>query len=233
MSLFAVDLNEVMIYALKAGAAVVGFLVGYFVAGPVANFLSRVAFHRPVAPTLLILIRLGVGVGLGILLFFLVKVGPGRGGDNGDGKDKGKDSGKEGGGRVKGGKYDPAIEKDKDAGKGKDSAPEKDKKIEAIPSDLIQVEIVKERKPDDQRFFLFQRGEPPLTIEELEGRVKKFMKEIKAKNPELKVARLQLVITKDSYGFWEDPEFRRQIDDMAGRNDLLMMKAERLDLKLK
>lgn len=191
--LFAWTMSEAMQYAVRGGAALVGLVVGWFVMKPLANVLSRLAFQRPVAPEILPLIRAIGAVGLAILLYFTVPVGTGIGTGDGSGGGAGKDKSS---GKDKSG----VGSKDK-IGKGgdKDSVPvEKGKKADDVAPDLIRVEIVGGvRYPGKEKWYLFQRKEPPLDKVELKDRIKVFLKEAG-----LKSARLQPVIMPDTVAGW-------------------------------
>lgn len=210
MHLLAVDFNEILTYVLRGGAALIGFLVGWFVTAPIAGVLSRLAFQRPVAPKVLPWVRLAGALGLAALLYFIVsKWGPGGGGGGGDGggfgpgSGPGKEKGKEGGSRDR---SDPKEGRD---GKEKDRSA-KDKDITTPPTDLIEVEILGDGGADGRWFFV---GGKALTSKELRAHVEKHLEEKKLKAEDKKPTRVQLRVhvTLASDPFWEtrvDPNIR-------------------------
>jgi hypothetical protein len=217
MALFAFEFNEVLTYVVRGGAAVIGFLLGWFLTGPLANLLSRLAFHRPVSPGLLPWVRMAGAVGIAVLFFFIAPVGfgpgsgPGPGGGPGEGKEKGKEAGPDKGG-VKERGSDSGDGKEKV--KGEKEKATKDKKAE--PSDnLIQVEILGgDRYPGGERWYLFQGEGEPLTGKELKDRISAHLVDKK-----LKRARVQLVLTNDSLATWRS-RLQPEIDSIA--NDLFL-----------
>jgi hypothetical protein len=192
MILFALDITETMATALRIGAALVGFVIGWFVTKPVANVLSNLAFQRGVAPGLLPWIRALGGVGLAVLLYFIVPVGgygPGPGGPGGGGKDKDKEKEKRDGKELS----DRYI---KDRKEGKEGVgPDKEAR------DLLRVEILggKLYAPGSNRWYLLlgEAKDTAMTIDELKDAIKKRLEERK-----LKTARLQAVVTWDTLTAW-------------------------------
>jgi len=193
--LFALNLTEAVQYAVRGGAAVVGLLIGWFAAKPIANVLSRLAFQRPVAKEIMPLIRVIAAVGLAVLFYFLVPAGIGDGfGGGGDGGGVGKDKVS---GKGKGG--DKSKDKNaKDDADKTGATVDKGKKADDLSPDLVRVEILGgSRYPGMEKWYLFQRKDPPLDKTELQDRIRDFLK-----TSALKTARLQPVVTSDTLATW-------------------------------
>jgi hypothetical protein len=158
--LSAIDVTATLFWALRLAAGVGGALVGWFVTGPVARLLYRGAFQRPVPGWLLPWARLGGAALVGLLLFYFLPLGGGSGFGWGPGAGSGPGLGAGSGpGKSTDDKTAPADKTSKNSGKD----------LEALEIELVGGT----RYQGNGRFYLINRREPAVVLEEVEDYFKK------------------------------------------------------------
>lgn len=83
------DIREIFFLVLRLLAAAGGFMLGWFVTGPVAAVLVRLAFHRALPRWMMYWCKLLGGLLIGLLVFWFLPLGSG-GGGGGSGGGTGK-----------------------------------------------------------------------------------------------------------------------------------------------
>src|SRR5437660_7828122 len=169
-SFFDLGLTESLLHIVKIIAAVGGAVVGWFVCDPLTRVAYRLSFKGATPASVLLLSKFTGAAALSIAAYFLVSFGsgglgfgPGPGGLPGKGPGQGGDKG---------------LIANSDGKNGK--SPTKDKvdpvKKNPYAMEPIEIEIINNKRLDDidnERFFLLQRAEPPLTSGQLEDYFKK------------------------------------------------------------
>jgi hypothetical protein len=121
--------SDLLTIAARVVAGLVGGVIGYFVTGPVARVLYRLAFQRPIPEGLVMWAKVAGAIVVAVLVFLLFTFGLGGSGGFGFGGD-GWGFGKGGHGDGKG---DKEGHKETSPGKGKDK--------ETPPEKTLAVEI--------------------------------------------------------------------------------------------
>src|SRR5687768_5476989 len=73
------DLPSAFYFGLRVAVAIGAAILGWFLAGPVARVLHRLAFQKPISPKGLFASRLIAAIVLALLAFLLIPIGPGMG----------------------------------------------------------------------------------------------------------------------------------------------------------
>lgn len=170
--------QQLIFWGIRGVVALIAAIVGWILAGPTFRILYRLAFHRPISGAVLPMLRLGAAVGLAALAFFFVNFGGGGGWGFGGGG---------GGGFGTGTGKGDGTETKSDSPDGKTIAKANGKKAR----EKIDIEILGgDRYPGDSKYYLFQRKDAPMDIDEVEAALAK-------KTTSLEVT---IVITDDSAG---------------------------------
>jgi hypothetical protein len=154
----AIDVTAALFWALRVAAGVGGALVGWFVTGPVARLLYRGAFQRPAPGWLLPWARLSGAALVGLLVFYLLPLGGGSGFGWGPGGGAGPGQGA--------GTGKPSVDQ---TAPGDKHLPQAANDVEALEIELVGGT----RYPGGGRFYLINRREPTVALEDVEDYVKK------------------------------------------------------------
>jgi hypothetical protein len=169
------EIKDVFILLVRVVAAVVGALVGWFVTGPIAQLLARVAFHRQLSPLALVWSKLIGAVVVGLLVFWLLPIGGwdgGGGGGKGGGKGKGAGPYTNGSGTGKGNPSD--LGKTGKFG-GDGTGADKDKGArKVLEIEVLGLKSIKE----SNKIYKLDRQDPPLSWEQLEAHILAHQQEI-------------------------------------------------------
>jgi hypothetical protein len=154
--LTAFDMTARVLWVLRAAAGVCGALVGWFVTAPVARVLYRAVARRPMPRWLSACARLAGAALCGLLLYYWLPLGGGSG--------LGWGPGAGGPGLTSGGSTTTAegetVAKTTTGGAGK------------ILEEL-QIEVIGgKRYRGDHRFYLINRREPAVTLDEVDDYLK-------------------------------------------------------------
>jgi hypothetical protein len=156
----AIDVTATLFCALRVAAGIGGALAGWFVTGPVVRLLYRGAFQRPAPGWVLPWARLGGAALFGLLLFYFLPLGGGSGFGWGPGAGGGPGLGPgNGSGKLADDKTERVNKTVKNAGKDLES---------------LEIELVGgTRFLGSGRFYLINRREPAMALEEVEDYFKK------------------------------------------------------------
>ncbi|MCI0639348.1 MAG: hypothetical protein L0Y72_27170 [Gemmataceae bacterium] len=184
-ALWALDLTTPIFVVLRFVAAVGGAFAGWFAGPPIARFLCRLAFHRPLPGWLRPVTRLSGSLLFAFLVYFFLPLGggpgfgwgPGAGGAPGPGQGTGKENG---------------VASNKEKNEGKDPSGGNDKKMPpTLVREPVDIELIGgERYKGDGRYYLMRRKEPPRTLDEVEA----FFKEHKDR------LEVHIILTEESVG---------------------------------
>lgn len=184
--------TDYLFFGFRIIAGIVGAFLGWLFAPMLARFLYRLAFQQPLPGWLKFVSRLiGAGV-VGFLVFWFIPLGGGGGlgWGPGDGGGPGRGPG-EGGSSLDSGKGKDGKEK---TGTGKDgTGTGTEKKVEPVPTPRtpIEVELIAAKDyPGGKKYYLLERQPPPMTLEELEERLRPRFMEIE----------VHVVVTGDTGG---------------------------------
>jgi len=186
---------------LRVVVAVAGALIAWFVIGPLARGLTRLAFQRSLPQGGQVVARIAGGVGTGVLIYLFFTLGPGWGpGGGGSGTGNGTGDGK--GPGISG------TDKPKDNGTDKTTTDKSvaatDKNGKQAHPDWLLIEVVGgHRYPGKGQYYLLRRKEPA-DLQDVEA----FLKEKKRAFKEI-----HIVLTDDTHG-GAASKLRNKLDEL-------------------
>jgi hypothetical protein len=142
----AFSMPDVVYEGLRALAVVIGALGGWFIGGPLARGLVKLAFHKTLPQGGQFLARLLFAAAAGLLIYFYLPLGPGSGG-GGSGTGGGIGDGT-GSGTAANDKGDPR----KTSGPGQASGDKAKPGNLDIPPDALPIEVFGGKR-DERRFY--------------------------------------------------------------------------------
>ena len=160
--LATIDMVATLFWGLRVAAGIGAGLVGWFLTGPIVRLLYRGAFRRPAPGWLLPWARLGGAAVIGLLVFYYLPLGGGGGFGWGAGA---------GGGPGRGpGDGSSTTKKDQLAETEKANVV----KTPIKGLENLEIELIGgKRYRDDGRYYLINRREPEVALEDVEDYLKK------------------------------------------------------------
>jgi hypothetical protein len=193
------DIRELFFFVLRLMACVGGFLVGWFVTGPVASLGYWLISRRSLPQFANYWAKLIVGIGVALLVFWFLPLGGGGGGGGGSGGGIGKGIGP--------GKGDSGAPKDAIHGKGLGVEPAKtDEKTDgaAPATEILVIEVLGGDDVQEGKYYLIGRQPPAVDVVAVQVQLN-FMRS--------KLAGIDIVLTDRSVG--ESHLAVRQLVQMA------------------